>query len=267
MTLEDKHRKLKEYILSLGSVAVAYSAGVDSTFLLKTAHEVLGEHCVAFTAVSSLFAKEELEEAVEFCKKEGIKHYCISLDLLKEECFHTNPSNRCYYCKHKIFGAMMEKAKEEGIGFILEGSNLDDLGDYRPGRRAIEELEIKSPMLEVSLTKKDIRELSKKLGLPTATKQSAACLASRIPYGQEITKEKLVLIEQGERVLKNLGFTYYRVRLHGNLARIEVKACDIERLAKKEIREKVTTEFRKIGFSYVSLDLEGYRMGSLNEVL
>lgn len=264
-----KLEDLKAYLKELECVAVAFSGGVDSAFLLKVAHEVLGEQAIAVTISSDFFPDREKEEAVNFCQREGI---CQIIYELKEweteiEGFVQNPPDRCYLCKKEMLGRICITAKEQGIPYIVEGSNVDDEGDYRPGMKAIAELGIKSPLKACNMTKKDIRVLSKKLGLPTWEKPSFACLASRFVYGESITKEKLVMVDKAEQLMMELGFTQFRVRIHGTMARIEIHPEQFHILIEKTVREKIIEEFKKIGFSYISLDLAGYRQGSMNETL
>ncbi|MCD8214298.1 MAG: ATP-dependent sacrificial sulfur transferase LarE [Clostridiales bacterium] len=268
MTLNEKYEKLKEYLLSLESVAVAFSSGVDSTFLLKTAHDVLGENVIAVTAQSCSFPKRELTEAEEFCKNEEIKQIIFKSEELEIEGFKNNPVNRCYLCKKELFQKIQTIAKENRIKNIAEGSNTDDNGDYRPGLQAVAELGIKkSPLRYAGLNKAEIRELSKMLGLKTYSKQSFACLASRFPYGEEINEKKLEMIDKAEQLLLDMGFNQIRVRIHGTIARIEAEENDFSKLIDKEIREKIISEFKKYGFTYISADLQGYRTGSMNETL
>ncbi|WP_418745872.1 ATP-dependent sacrificial sulfur transferase LarE [Frisingicoccus sp.] len=265
--LNDKMECLKQYLVSLKSVAVAFSSGVDSTFLLKVAHGVLGDRVIAVTAKSCSFPKRELEEAKAFCKKEGIRHFICESEELEIEGFSKNPVNRCYLCKRELFEKIGEIAAENHIENIAEGSNLDDNGDYRPGLQAVAELDIKSPLRYAGMTKEDIRRLSRELGLATWNKQSFACLSSRFVYGEDITREKLSMVDRAEQLLLDMGFHQIRVRIHDKIARIEILPEDFEKLLQPEIREKVISEFRSCGFSYVTMDLQGYRTGSMNETL
>lgn len=263
----NKLDKLKSYLEDLESVAVAYSSGVDSTFLLKVAHDVLGNQCIAVTAVSPSFPAREKAESEGFCRREGIRQIFFEPRELEDENYASNPANRCYYCKHRVFSGALEHAKHEGIAHVVEGSNVDDLGDYRPGFDAIAELGIISPLREVGLTKEEIRAYSRELGLSTASKPSFACLASRIPYGDRITAEKLHQVEQGEELLAAMGIPQYRVRVHQNLARIEVPEGYMSLVMDEANRKEIIRRFREIGFTYVTLDLMGFRSGSMNEVL
>lgn len=265
--LLEKYEELKNYIESLGSVAVAFSGGVDSTFLMKVAHDTLGDQAVAVTAKSCSFPERELKEAEAFCEKEGIRHFVVESEELEIEGFRHNPKNRCYLCKKELFGKIRTLADEHEIQYILEGSNLDDNGDYRPGLQAVAESGAKSPLRHAGLTKQDIRELSKELGLPTWEKPSFACLASRFVYGEEITAGKLSMVDRGEQLLLDLGFTQVRVRIHGTIARIEVLPEEMPRLLEEKNRNEIIASFEAYGFSYVSMDLKGYRTGSMNETL
>lgn len=265
MNIEKKQQNLKEYLKDLGSVAVAFSSGVDSTYLLKVAHDTLGDKAIAVTAKSCSFPKRELDEAKAFCEKEGIKHIIVESEELEIEGFKENPVNRCYLCKHELFEKIIRIAKENGIRYVAEGSNMDDNGDYRPGLQAIAELKVKSPLRHVELFKQEIRELSNRLDLPTWEKQSFACLASRFVYGEMITEEKLSMVDKAEQLLLDLGFHQVRVRIHGTIARIEVDPDELDKVLKH--RKEITEKFKSYGFTYVSLDLSGYRTGSMNETL
>ena len=265
--LHEKYMKLKASLAGYGSVAIAFSGGVDSTFLLQAAHEVLGDRAVAVTAAPIFVPSRELEEAQAFCRERGIRQNVISAEELNLDGVRHNPPDRCYLCKKEIFGKMLAVAAREGISVVAEGSNMDDTGDYRPGTMAIQKLKVRSPLLEAGLTKQDIRDLSKELGLSTWDKPSFACLASRFVYGETITDEKLRMVDRAEQLLLELGFRQFRVRIHGNLARIELLPTEIQRAAEEETREKIVSKLKEFGFSYVTLDLAGYRTGSMNEGL
>lgn len=272
MTIHKKYEKLKEYLLSLESVAVAFSSGVDSTFLLKVATDTLGtDKVMAVTASSCSFPERELKEAEEFCRQNGIKHVICKSEELDIEGFRQNPPNRCYLCKHELFEKILGIAKENHMKAVAEGSNMDDNGDYRPGLKAVEELGIKSPLRYAGLYKREIRELSKELGLSTWNKQSFACLSSRFVYGETISEERLNMVDKAEQLLLDMNFQQVRVRIHGQekgtIARIELLPQEFARFMEKENREKIYSYLKELGFSYVTLDLGGYRMGSMNELL
>lgn len=263
--LLEKYNKLKQDLTFYKRVSVGFSSGVDSTFLLFAAKEALGENVIAVTGESESFPKREYMEASEFCKKYGIRQIIVYPGELKIEEYVKNPPNRCYICKKTLFTKIIEVSKENDVYTVLEGSNLDDMGDYRPGLQAIKELGVKSPLRENGFTKAEIRELSDYFNLPTSDKPAYACLASRFPYGENITAEKLSMVDKAEQCLIDMGYKQVRVRIHGDIARIELMPEDFESFMKKEVREKVNMELKKIGFSYVSLDLQGYRTGSMNE--
>ena len=265
--LHDKEMRLKTLLLEYGSLAVAFSGGIDSTFLLYMAQQVLGARALAVTAAPAFVSPGDLEEAAAFCRTRGIRQIVIPSGALQLEEARRNPPDRCYICKMEIFGKIQEAALREGIPWVAEGSNLDDTADYRPGMRAIRERNIISPLLECGFTKAEIRALSKEHGLPAWDRPSSACLASRFVYGEAITDEKLAAVDRAEQLLKALGFRQCRVRVHGSLARIEVLPAEVQRLAERDLREKLLKELRTYGFRYVTLDLAGYRTGSMNEEL
>lgn len=266
-TLQEKYNRLQRILQDYGSVAVAFSGGVDSTFLLKAAQEALGDRVLAVTASSCSFPLRELNEARAFCAEQGIRHLVCRSEELDIEGFRHNPPNRCYLCKREIFEKIGAIAKEQGIAAVAEGSNLDDEGDYRPGLQAVRELGVKSPLREAGLHKEEIRALSKELGLPTWNKQSFACLSSRFVYGETISEEKLSMVDRAEQLLLDLGFHQVRVRIHKDLARIEIQPGEFARLLEEETRQRVERECKALGFLYVTLDLGGYRTGSMNEAL
>ena len=265
--LHQKKQHLEDYLRSLGGVAIAFSSGVDSTFLLKTAHDLLGDKVIAVTARSCSFPARELNEAIEFCKAENIQHILVESEELAIEGFRQNPKNRCYLCKRELLTKILNIAREHGIAYVAEGSNMDDNGDYRPGLTAVAELGIKSPLREAELTKEEIRQLSRELSLPTWEKPSFACLASRFVYGETISEEKLAMVDRAEQRLLDLGFHQVRVRIHGNLARIEIAPAEFSKLLQGDLAASLDRYLRELGFTYVTLDLGGYQTGSMNRTL
>ena len=260
-----KEKALQDYLATFERLAIAFSAGVDSAFLLKEAKDVLGDRVLAITAHIHSFPKRELEESILFCKKHQIRQMILEIDELDIPGFADNPSNRCYLCKKALFTKMKNTATDNGCVALAEGSNMDDESDYRPGHQAIRELGIISPLRQAKLYKAEIRSLSKNMQLPTWDKPSFACLATRFVTGEEITKEKLSMVEQAEQVLYESGLRQFRVRMHGaDLARIEVLPEEIFKVSSPDFRNKIIFDFKNIGFRYVSLDLEGYRTGSMN---
>ena len=267
MKREDKLEQLKQYIRKLDRVAIAFSGGVDSTFLLKIAYQVLGERVIAVTAVSELSPGWEAEQARHLARRIGSSQLEIRGDELNIQEFSRNGADRCYYCKQYRFSRILEIAREKGITYVADGSNYDDLQDFRPGRKAARELGILSPLEETGMTKAEVRFFSKEMGLPTWDQPSFACLASRINYGQEITREKLKRVEVAEDFLRELGFKQLRVRVHGEIARIEVAAEEREKFFSTDLLDRISNRLKEIGFVYVTLELGGYRTGSMNQVL
>ena len=262
MTIEKKFELLKKILREFGSVAVAFSGGVDSTFLLKVAHDVLGNNVVAITASSQFVPRREIEEAKNFCTAENIRQIIFETDALSINGVKENPKNRCYLCKYFLFENFVRLANENNFSVVAEGSNMDDLGDYRPGMKALAELKTESPLRSAELYKNEIRQLSQKLKLPTFDKPAMACLATRFVYGETLTVEKLKSVERAENFLSDAGFKQLRVRVHGNIARIEILPGEFEKIL--TLREKIISEFKNYNFDYVTLDLQGYRSGSMN---
>ncbi len=263
----DKLGKLKDTIRDCGKAVIAFSGGVDSTLLLSVAHEVLGDNVMAVTVVSSFMPRHEKKESSEIANLIGARHEIVEIDESDIVGFTDNPADRCYICKKFLFSQVLDIAGSQGIACVMDATNADDTGDYRPGLRALRELDVRSPLLEAGLTKAEIREFSKERNLPSWGKPAMACLATRIPYGEKITKEKLRQIDEAEEFLRSLGFSNCRVRHHGKLARIEVLPKRIGQLMKPAQRRRVTEHLRALGFKYITVDIEGYRMGSLNEAI
>ncbi len=262
-----KYEKLKNILQEMGGVLVAFSGGVDSTFLLKTAHEVLGKNVLAVIASSETYPPKEKEEAIRLAQKFSIRYKVIETKELESSDFANNPPERCYFCKKELFSKLKDIAEAEGISYILDGSNYEDKADFRPGMRAGEELGIRSPLKEAHLGKSEIRQLSKRSSLSTWNKPSLACLSSRFPYYTKIETKNLKKVAQAEEFLRKLGFVQVRVRHHGQIARIEIEPSEFPKITEKKIREAVVKSFKKFGYIYIALDLAGFRSGSMNEPL
>jgi len=265
--VEQKEQRLRAWFRELGSAIVAYSGGVDSAYVAFIAARVLGERMLAVTAESPSLAARHRQEAIAFARRFRIPHLLIRSEEFDDPNYRRNPPNRCYYCKRELYEKLTRLARERGFRAVCDGANVDDLDDFRPGRQAAREFGILSPLIECHLTKAEVRELSRRHGLPTWDKPASACLASRIPYGMEVTVEKLRTIEQGEEILRELGFRIFRVRHHGSLVRLELGRDELGRALEPAMLERLVREFKALGFAFVTLDLEGYRTGALNEAL
>ena len=260
-----KLRQINQNLKKMKKVSVAFSGGVDSTFLVKLAYGALGKNAIAVTATSKMHPQWELKQAKKFAEEIGIQHVLINLELTDIDKICKNSKDRCYYCKKELFSKIKQAADKKKIKYVIDGSNADDVNDFRPGFRAIKELGVISPLKDADLTKKEIRDLSEEIGLVTWNKPSFACLASRFPYGIKITEEKLRQIERCEEIIRKLDILQFRVRYHEDIARIEVLKNDFQTVINNS--EMITKKFKELGFRYVTIDLQGYRLGSLNEVL
>lgn len=265
--MHDKLQELQTLLSSYNKVLIAYSGGVDSTFLLKAAKDALGDNVLAVIGSSPTYPKQELNGAIALCQKLDARCIVIKTAEFDDKDFISNPTERCYYCKKELFTQLKNIAQKERIDHILDGSNVDDKKDFRPGSKAKQELGVRSPLMELGFSKQEIRDLSKELSLSTWDKPSCACLASRIPYGTTITLELIKRIEAGEIFLKELGFKELRVRHHGNLVRIEVDPASLPKIMNEEIMRQISNKFEDLGYIYVTLDLKGYRLGSMNEIM
>jgi pyridinium-3,5-biscarboxylic acid mononucleotide sulfurtransferase len=263
--LDEKLTRLQDMLRQMGSVMVAYSGGVDSTFLLKVAHDVLGDAAIGVTADSPSMARSELREAQDLATQMGARHVCLPVSEMSDERYQVNGPDRCYFCKLHVYDVLTPFAREHGYAYIVDGNNADDIGDHRPGRKAAAEFDVRSPLLDVGMTKAEIRTLSRSMGLATWDKPAAACLSSRLPYGTRVTVEALSQVERAEIILRGQGFRQLRVRHHGDVARLELEPADFARAI--EQRSVIVAALKEIGYTYVTMDLSGFRSGSLNEML
>lgn len=263
----EKLEKLRELLRNIDRGVVAFSGGCDSTFLLQVAHEEMGDRVVALTAISPSLAPWEKEDALKLAASIGAKHICVESHEMDREEYRANPSNRCFFCKDELFSIAREECLKRDLGVVMDGANLDDRGDHRPGRLAAQQHNVRSPLDEVGLTKKEIRELSKQMGLPTWDKPAIACLASRFPYGTPISTERIGRIAACEGILRELGLRQFRARFHDTILRIEIDPAEFAKVMDPSTRDTIVTRCKEQGFLYIALDLQGYRSGSMNEAL
>ena len=266
-TLDAKLDRMRAILAPMRSLIVAFSGGVDSTFVLKVAHDAIGDRVLALTTTSPTMPDEDRDSALAMARLIGARHLVVESDELEIPGYAANPLNRCYLCKHNLFTVCEAKGAELGIDEIVDGLNLDDLHDYRPGMQAASEKRVRHPLVEAEISKADVRALSRSMGLPTWDRPASPCLSSRFPYGTEITPEGLRKVAAGEKLLHSMGFAVVRVRYHGEVARLELEQSQIARIFEPAIRETIEREFKKIGFRFVAIDLKGFRSGSLNEGL